>query len=133
MRLPRLTPRSWRSVFLVCLIVHLLALYWPVQPDETQLFPGADKVVHLSIFAGVTAAALLAGWPARWVIPLVAVHAPVSEYLQGTLIHRDPSMFDALADLAGVAVGAVGARLLRGRVVESPSVTLAEHPAGATD
>lgn len=96
-----------RAVLALALLVHLAALYVPRVPGEgPDLFPGADKVAHVGIFALLVAAALWAGLPARWVVPLALAHAVVSEVVQHVLLPgRSGDPWDALADVVGVAVG----------------------------
>lgn len=88
-------------------------LFAPTQGGP-QLFDGADKVVHLALFAA------LAG-TARWrfgggplVLLAVAAYAPVSELVQGALLpDRSGDPYDVLADLVGVALGWRAARRAR--------------------
>jgi VanZ family protein len=48
------------------------------------------------------------GLPSAWVVVLCAVHAPLSEWVQSHFLpQRDGSVWDAVADLVGVAVGAI--------------------------
>ena len=56
--------------------------------------------------------ALLAGLPRRWVLGVLALHAPVSEVVQATLLSsRDGDVWDAVADLTGIGL-ALGAFLV---------------------
>ncbi|WP_193311294.1 VanZ family protein [Georgenia satyanarayanai] len=105
-----------RAALALALLVHLVALYLPRVPgDAPHLFPGADKVAHVGIFALVVVAALWAGLPARWVVPLALAHAVVSELVQHVLLPgRSGDPWDTLADAVGVALGwAAGALLTR--------------------
>ncbi|MCM3660585.1 VanZ family protein [Georgenia satyanarayanai] len=105
-----------RTVLALALLVHLAALYVPRVPgDGPDLFPGADKVVHVGVFALVVGAALWAGLPARWGVPLALAHAVVSEVVQHVLLPaRSGDPWDVLADVVGVALGwAVAARVTR--------------------
>ena len=69
--------------------------------------------------------ALLAGLPRRWVLALLALHAPVSEVVQATLLpSRDGDVWDAVADLTGVGL-ALGAFLVIAQ--DAPLVDLG-HP-----
>jgi len=68
--------------------------------------PGADKLIHLTLFA------LLAGttrWrfgPARPLVVAVAAYAGLSELVQALwLVHRSGDVRDLVADLLGVALG----------------------------
>ncbi len=108
----RRTP--WRLAFAIALGVQLLALYWP-RVEITGLPQDSDKVVHLVLF-GVPAylgvVALERRW--WWVALALALHAPVSELLQGSLLPwRSATAADAVANLAGVVLGVVLARLTR--------------------
>ena len=88
--------------------LELIALYSPKAPAGPQI-TGFDKVVHICIFAGPALAALMAGVSAPWALGILAVHAPVSELIQHfALPHRTGDVFDAMADLVGVALGALG-------------------------
>jgi len=89
----------------VCLVIQLAILYFPQGVGGPQV-PGLDKVVHLSIFAAPAMAALTAGLPARWVLAVLAVHAPVSELIQHLwLSQRRGDVVDVVADLCGIALG----------------------------
>lgn len=88
--------------------VHLVALYLPGSPDgslELPWLPGADKVVHLLLFA---VPVYLFGRLTRrvgLVAGVFAVHAVVSELVQWRFIpYRDGDPFDALADLVGIGL-----------------------------
>ncbi|RZS90001.1 hypothetical protein EV189_1783 [Motilibacter rhizosphaerae] len=96
--------------FALAVAVQLVAVYAPRAPSEGGV-PYVDKVVHLTIFAAPALLGLLAGLPARWLLPVLVVHAPVSELLQALVLpHRDGGWDDALADLVGVGVGWWAAR-----------------------
>ncbi len=86
-------------------LVQLVVLYVPTAPG-VPLFPGADKVIHLLVFAVPVLLLLLAGAEPRVVVGVLALHAGVSEVVQGALLpDRSGDPVDALADLAGVALG----------------------------
>ena len=73
-------------------------------PPGTPAFPYADKVVHLSVFALVTAAGAWRFGRVRAVLAAAVAYAVGSEVVQGLALagrQADPS--DALADLVGVA------------------------------
>ena len=80
-------------------------LFWPTGAGS-QPFPGADKVVHLLLFALLAASA-------RWrfggglpVLALVAVYAVVSEVVQAVaLAERSGDPVDVVADLLGAGLG----------------------------
>jgi VanZ family protein len=104
--------RSRRSTsawwwFLIALAVQLVVLYVPRAPSEGGDYH-LDKLVHVAVFGAVVWTGRRAGLPWRWVVLLSALHAPLSEWAQSALLpHRDGSVTDALADLVGVATGAV--------------------------
>ena len=109
------------------LLVQARLLYAPDVPG-TAPFPGADKVVHATLFAVPTAIALLGPLAPRRVLPLLALHAPVSEVVQGVFLSgRSGDPRDALADLAGMALAFGLWRLLRARRdAETPSPALVD-------
>lgn len=95
----------WLWVFVVLVVTHLCALYWPRIGVEGPV-TWTDKVVHVLLFALPAAAGLLAGLrPAYLLVPL-ALHAPLSELVQHFLLpNRSGDPWDAVADLSGVVVG----------------------------
>ena len=97
--------RLWRLVLGVALVVQLIAVYSP-QGLAGPGITGLDKVVHVSIFFAPAVALLMMGIRARWALGILAVHAPVSELIQHFFLpQRSGDVFDALADLSGVALG----------------------------
>lgn len=89
----------------LAVVVHLLALYWPVSPSGPAEIPGLDKLVHAALFA--VPVWLLGRLTGRvWLVAGVfAVHAVVSELVQASFLpFRDGDVFDAAADLAGIAL-----------------------------
>ena len=90
------------------LVVQLVALYLPGSPDgllELPWLPGADKAVHLLIFA--LPVYFFGRWTGRvgLVAGLFAVHAVVSELIQWRFIpYRDGDPWDLLADLVGIGL-----------------------------
>lgn len=114
---PHLNP-WWAVLTFVFLAVLIWLLYTPVTGDAPSIFEvianrvfpwldtstgGIDKVVHVSAFAAVTAAGLLAGWRARWVVGLNVAHALVSELIQWQFIlGRTGDPIDAAADILGI-------------------------------
>jgi VanZ family protein len=99
--------RSSYWLFGIAVVVQLLALYVPRAPSEGGGH-GVDKVVHAAIFAAVVWTGRRAGLPLLWLVVVSAIHGPLSELIQSHLLpHRDGSVNDALADLVGVAIGAV--------------------------
>ena len=104
---PRPSRLLWRWAFGAAVVVQLIALYVPDAPAGPEII-GLDKVVHVSIFAAPALAALMVGLRARWALGILAVHAPISELIQHFfLTPRSGDVFDAVADLSGVLLGAM--------------------------
>jgi hypothetical protein len=102
--------RRWRVALAFAVAVNLVILFWP-RPASPSALPGLDKVVHLATFASLAVTGLRARLDARWLLPLLALHAVTSEIVQALFLTRrggDPR--DAVADLAGVLAGSVLAR-----------------------
>jgi len=70
------------------------------------------RCVHAAIFGAVLWTGVRAGLRAWPLAAVLAVHAGVSEVVQATLLDRDGTPWDAVADLAGMALA--GAALRRG-------------------
>lgn len=100
--------------------VQCLALYAPRAPGPPGGLP-LDKVAHLALFAVVTALAIWAGLPRRWVIVAMVGQAVLSEAIQEVLlVDRSGDLADLTADLVGIALGiAIGGR--RSRSGPSPT------------
>ncbi|MDT0214618.1 VanZ family protein [Rothia sp. ARF10] len=96
----------------VAVIVQLAVVYAPSAGGAPGV-PHLDKLVHASVFALPVLLGLLARLPLVPVVVVMALHAPVSEVLQGTLLpQRSGDPWDAVADLVGVALGAVVATVV---------------------
>ena len=94
------------GLLVVVVAGHLAALYWPVVTVSGPV-SWTDKAVHVLLFVApvLAAAAVLRRW--RGPALVLAVHAPLSEWIQHALLpHRSGDPFDVAADLAGVALGA---------------------------
>ena len=110
------------GLLVAAVFAQFVVLYAPAQPGGLPVFAHADKVVHVLVFLVPTALALVAGLPARVVVPLFAAHAVVSEVVQGALLPmRAGDPFDVLADLSGVVLGVVVWRAVTGRRTSAPS------------
>lgn len=97
------------------LAAHLLALYWP-RVDVEGPVSDTDKLAHLALFGAPALAAVLVLRRPWWMVAGLAVHAPVSEWLQASLLpDRSGDPADALADLLGVLLGAVVGWAIRRR------------------
>ena len=89
----------------VFLAVQLVAVYLPGSPESGLEVPGVDKVVHVLIFAIPVYLFGRATKRVRLVVGLFAVHAVLSELIQWRFIpFRDGDVWDAVADLAGIAI-----------------------------
>jgi hypothetical protein len=97
--------RDW-LLFALAVAVQLLVLYLPRVDTGGVDGPGLDKVVHATVFAAVAWTGRRAGVPVRLLAGLLVLQAVGSELVQGLLLpDRSGDPLDALADLAGVAVG----------------------------
>lgn len=80
-------------------------LFWPSQAGPT-LFDGADKVVHLLLFAALAAATRWRFGPRVPGLLVVLAYAPLSELVQWlALPNRSGDPWDVVADLLGVTLG----------------------------
>lgn len=89
----------------LALTVHLLALYLPGSPAPGFDLPGADKVVHILLFA--VPVWLLGRLTGRvWLVAgLFTAHAVASELIQHWLIPlRSGDPLDLLADIIGIGL-----------------------------
>ena len=101
------------------MLAVLLSLYVLFAPDpggpDTSL-PGADKAVHLLLFALLAATARWRLGSATAVLAGVLVYAVLSEVVQAALLaERSGDLLDVLADAVGAALGWVLAVRLPGR------------------
>jgi VanZ family protein len=107
--LPQRTQRATRArsaVAVLAVVVQVLVVYWPVVTVQGPVI-WTDKVVHALVFAVPTYAVGRALGSVRTVVLAFALHAPVSELVQHFLLPgRSGDPWDAVADLAGVALGA---------------------------
>lgn len=128
-RLPVLCTRYSALLFWPALLIWSWLLVKPAPfPEVTrtlsdwgELLPWlVAKCLHLSVYAGLTVAGLLAANGRRWVVLLMAAHGAGTEFGQ----HLGNEWFDTrrygcvrdvLIDWAGVAAGAGGWAVWRGR------------------
>jgi hypothetical protein len=104
-----------RGAFAVAVLVSLAVLFAPPS-DVPSGPPGADKVVHLTLFAVLAATGRWAGIRRGVLGGVLVLYAAGSELLQGTdLVNRDASLGDLLADSAGVVVGLLLWQLIAAR------------------
>jgi VanZ family protein len=99
--------RWWAAVAGLSLLVHVVALYWPVVTVAGPV-TWTDKVVHVLVFAVPTFLVGRVAERPRWTTLAFAAHAPVSELTQHFLLPgRSGDPWDFVADLTGVVLGAV--------------------------
>ena len=97
----------WRIAFVAAVALQLYGVYSPREAGPHVGIPQIDKIAHCFLFAAVAFTGLKVGVPARWLLGALAANAIVSELVQHWLLpQRDGDPLDALADLAGVALGA---------------------------
>ena len=103
-----LTPRRWRTVLLVLMVVGVLFAVRPLTSrfaPET-LFPQSDKVLHVLFFAGLWVMARRAGFASAWPLALTllgyGVFIEVAQALSGT--GRSASLSDVAADTVGITL-----------------------------
>ena len=128
-RTPDRTARdTYVDTGLWCLTGLMLAgiAYWSLTPSPSlpSPFPQADKVYHALAYAGLTICVLLtAVWrpgrgsgplPHAWTVVAGAIALGVALEVVQAFVHRDPDLFDALADAVGVLVGYGAWRALGG-------------------
>jgi VanZ family protein len=103
--------------FAVVVVVSLVVLFAPEAATPTGA-PGADKLVHVALFATLAMTGTLGGLARPGLATALVAYAAASEVLQGVLpIGRSADPLDALVDVLGVVLGllvAVGVRSPRG-------------------
>ena len=88
------------------LLASLYVLFWPDPAGGGVGIPGADKAVHLLLFAALAATTRLRFGSASAVLGAVVLYAVVSEVVQAVLLsRRSGDLLDVVADLRGVALG----------------------------
>ncbi len=113
--------RALLALAVAAVLVQCVVLYAPDAPGVAP-FPGADKVVHVTVFLVPALLGVLAGLRAPWVLGLLAGHAVLSELVQWRLLpHRSGDPLDAVADLVGVGLGWLVASWVRRRAARRPS------------
>jgi VanZ family protein len=97
--------RGWQIAFAVACVVNVAVLYSP-QAGGSDI-PYADKVVHVLLFAAVAFTGCRIGLPLRWLVAVLVLNAVTSELVQHFwLPERSGDVFDVVADVTGVALGA---------------------------
>lgn len=112
--------RAARLLTYVWIVGTLILLGWPASGIPNVGISGLDKVAHFSIFLVGTVLALR-GWPnnTRLAILLILIFAPLTEVWQAILpTGRDPSAWDVVANIVGIAAGWLIAQRLQRRSAE---------------
>ncbi|WP_353953154.1 VanZ family protein [Knoellia sp. S7-12] len=116
--------RRWSSVPAIAAVLFQLGVLYAPSGAGSAPFPNFDKLVHCAVFALPVFFAVLARLPMAPVIAVLAVHAPVSEFIQATLLpNRSGDPWDVVADLVGVTLGAAAARFALHRRPTAGSAT----------
>jgi VanZ family protein len=99
--------------FAAVVVASLFVLFNPASATPT-VWPGLDKLVHLTLFAALALTGRRAGLPPVALAAGLVGYAGASEVLQGLLpIGRSADPFDALVDVVGIAVGLLIDRRVR--------------------
>lgn len=122
--------RLWLILGILMVLIQAVGFYTPSSGDGAlPLPPHGDKVFHAGSFLLATAFALLARLPWVPVVLFMGGHAIASELIQGLFMEtRSGDVADAVADVIGIAFGALAARWLALSPPEhrEPGVTPAE-------
>lgn len=109
-----------RLAVLALALAANLGFYLPSIPAQAPGagIPGADKLVHVGVFALTVWAAgrLLAPrrrFPMGWVVLAALAHAVLVELVQALLPARSPGADDVLADALGIGLGVLAWMLER--------------------
>jgi hypothetical protein len=93
--------RLWPALFALFVCVSLVVLFTPASGVPSGP-PGIDKVIHAALFAALAGTGLAAGLRGRWLVPVLASYAVLSEVIQASAaLGRTASAVDALAVYAG--------------------------------
>ena len=94
-----------RGAFAVVVLVSLGVLFAPGSAVPAAPF-GFDKVVHLGLFLALAVSGRWAGVPRTVLAAGLPVYAAVSELVQALpALHRDATLGDWVADVAGALLG----------------------------
>ncbi len=97
-----------RGAFVVAVLVSVAVLFAPAA-DVPDAPPGVDKVVHVLLFLALAVTGRWAGVRAGALGVLLLVYGALSEVVQAvTSLQRTGSLYDLLADAAGIALGLGG-------------------------
>ncbi|MFX4274018.1 VanZ family protein [Propionibacteriaceae bacterium Y1685] len=97
-------------------VIQVVGLYRPTGIEGAPAIPGLDKAAHLLMFGVPVLLLLLAACRRRWVLPVFAAHAMVSEVIQHRFLpSRSGDPYDLLADLIGIGLATLAAWLITRR------------------
>jgi VanZ family protein len=97
--------RGWLVAFLLACLVNVAVLYTPESGPGVGI-PLADKAVHLLLFAAVAFTGRKSRLSLAWLAGVLVLNAALSEIVQHLwLSQRSGDVLDAVADVAGVALG----------------------------
>lgn len=95
----------WRAAFAVCVLAILLLALMP-GGGGGDWFPQADKLRHAVAFLALWAIGRRARLQPTWALALGLLSFGIGiELLQALTPHRESSLGDVLADVAGIAAG----------------------------
>jgi VanZ family protein len=98
--------QGWQLAFALACVVNVAVLYAPRSGPGSDI-PYADKAVHLLLFAAVAFTGSKIRLPLGWLAGVLVLNAAASELVQHYwLPQRSGDVFDAVADVTGVALGA---------------------------
>lgn len=99
-----------RVVFAAVVLASVVVLFVPSTPGP-PLFPYADKVIHLVLFAALTWSGRRAGFSEVQLVAALVGYAALSELVQAVALrNRSGGYWDLVADVLGVALGLLAAR-----------------------
>ncbi|MBK6871596.1 MAG: VanZ family protein [Kineosporiaceae bacterium] len=94
--------RTRRTIFVVTVLVHLVALYSPKAGVASPVL-GTDKIVHMALFGVVLYTGVRAGLAIKPLVIALLANAVISELAQYLwLARRSGDVWDAVADALGV-------------------------------
>jgi VanZ family protein len=102
------TPHRWRVALVAVMVLVLLFAVRPLTHrfEPETLFLNADKVLHITLFAGLWMMARAAGFARAWPLALTllgyGVFIEIAQSLSPT--HRSASPADVAADATGIAL-----------------------------
>ena len=95
------------AAFAVAVLFSAYVLFVPTTAGA-PVFPYADKVVHLLLFALLAATARWRFGPSAGVVAAVVAYAALSEVVQAVALPtRSGDLADLVADVAGIALATV--------------------------